>query len=227
MPVVYSLRSRHRLRALVATLTVGIALSVPAPDVLAQCQTNQSCYPPPGGCAYPAPGPIFYPGSPGPHGIRNGFLYDPDACAPLPPQGGSSVDSFFDIFVEIDLSPDGGATWVPRSLSPQPGAVRINPPVPQGPDLVFDTELVALDLVGIDFKLRESPTLPSPGRITRTDLGGGQYRIDSFFDVFTELSLDGGQTWFPSNQQLHITTVTHEPTPARASTWGAVKILYR
>jgi hypothetical protein len=46
--------------------------------------------------------------------------------------------------------------------------------------------------------IRESPTLPSLGQTTVTDIGGGLYQIDSFFDVFTELSLDGGQTWMPS-----------------------------
>ena len=34
--------------------------------------------------------------------------------------------------------------------------------------------------------------MPSPGRTTITDIGGGLYQIDSFFDVFTELSIDGG-----------------------------------
>ena len=44
----------------------------------------------------------------------------------------------------------------------------------------------------------ESPTLWSFGQTTITDIGGGQYHIDSFFDIFTELSLDGGSTWLPS-----------------------------
>jgi hypothetical protein len=44
--------------------------------------------------------------------------------------------------------------------------------------------------------VRESPTLPSLGQ-TSVSGGLGDYTIDSFFDVFTELSLDGGQTWGP------------------------------
>ena len=46
--------------------------------------------------------------------------------------------------------------------------------------------------------IRESPTLPSLGMTTVSALGGGQYQIDSFFDVFTELSIDGGQSFIPS-----------------------------
>lgn len=67
----------------------------------------------------------------------------------------------------------------------------------------FDTEMLQLDLTGLTplgpFMIRESPTLPSLGKTTITDIGGGLYHIDSFFDVFTELSIDGGQTWMPSN----------------------------
>ena len=45
--------------------------------------------------------------------------------------------------------------------------------------------------------VRESPSLASLGRTSvRTDSTG--YQISSFFDIFTEVSLDGGQTWSPS-----------------------------
>jgi len=223
-----SLRARRR-HAILAMIAAGLALPLAAPGVLAQCQTNQNCWPPPGGCAYPAPGPIFYPGTPGPHGIRNGFLHDPSACAPMPSQGGSSIDSFFDIFVEIDLTGNGGVSWTPYALPSRPSRVLIEPPFPQGGDLIFPTEMLQLDLSGggIPVMIRESPTLASLGGILQRDLGGGQYHIDSFFDVFTELSLDGGQTWYPSDQALRITTIDQAPTPARTSTWGTVKIRYR
>ncbi len=65
----------------------------------------------------------------------------------------------------------------------------------------FSTEMLSMNLSGTTplgpFMIRESPTLPSLGQTTVTDIGGGLYRIDSFFDVFTELSIDGGQTWMP------------------------------
>ena len=66
----------------------------------------------------------------------------------------------------------------------------------------WDTEMLSMSLSGTTpfgpFMIRESPTLPSVGRTTVDDMGGGLYRISSFFDVFTELSVDGGQTWTPS-----------------------------
>ena len=55
----------------------------------------------------------------------------------------------------------------------------------------FDTEIVAMSLTGsvggVSIHIRESPTLPSSGQTTITDLGGGNWQIESFFDVFIEL----------------------------------------
>ena len=45
--------------------------------------------------------------------------------------------------------------------------------------------------------IRESPTLASTGRTTIATLSDG-YLISSFFDVFTEVSLDGGMSWNPA-----------------------------
>ena len=41
-------------------------------------------------------------------------------------------------------------------------------------------------------QIRESPPQPSQGQTSVTALGGGLYQIDSFFDVFVELSVEGG-----------------------------------
>jgi hypothetical protein len=78
----------------------------------------------------------------------------------------------------------------------------------------FQTEMLSLSLTGsvpvplpggtLPVAIRESPTLPSRGQTTIQDLGGGLYRIDSFFDVFTELSIDGGMTWTPSQGSTHV-----------------------
>jgi len=209
------------------SVAAALVLLLSAPCVLAQCQTNQNCYPPAGGCAYPASTTVFYPGAPGPTGIRNGYLHDPNACTALP--GGSQVNSFFDVFFEVDLTTDGGQNWTHYNLPLCPGVVRISPPSVVPPDRHFNTELLSLSLSGggLPAMIRESPTLPSNGGIDQRDLGGGLYRLDSFFDVFTELSLDGGQSWFPTSDQLHITTIDLTPTATHAATWGAMKILYR
>ncbi len=65
----------------------------------------------------------------------------------------------------------------------------------------FEIEITALDLVGPAVRIRESPTRQSFGQTQVTDLGAGDFRIDSFFDIFTELSLDNGQNWLPSDNQ--------------------------
>lgn len=74
----------------------------------------------------------------------------------------------------------------------------------------FQTEMLALDLSGGGAMIRESPTMASLGQTTITDLGGGLYRVESFFDVFTELSLDGGQNWLPATGPTHM-VLTPEP----------------
>ncbi len=60
----------------------------------------------------------------------------------------------------------------------------------------FQTEMVSMSLAGgvggLPIEIRKSPSLPSPGQTTITDLGGGAWQIDSFFDVFTEVSVAGG-----------------------------------
>jgi len=80
---------------------------------------------------------------------------------------------------------------------------------------LFDAEIVSMSLTGnLDLGsvlLRESPTLASMGQFDITDLGGGLYHIDSFFDVFTELSVDGGQTWIAADSSVRITLI---PEPA-------------
>jgi hypothetical protein len=78
----------------------------------------------------------------------------------------------------------------------------------------FDTELVSLDLVGLShypqFKFRESPTLRSSGITTRVDLcppcasAFTHWEISSFFDVFAEVSFDGGASWTPGDKSFHI-----------------------
>ena len=79
---------------------------------------------------------------------------------------------------------------------------------------VYQTEMLMLNLQGQvfsqPFMIRESPTLASLGVTTTEDLCPlcdppfDTYRISSFFDVFTELSIDGGTTWVPSPQSVRI-----------------------
>ena len=62
--------------------------------------------------------------------------------------------------------------------------------------------------------LRESPTLASIGFTDITPLGGGLFHVDSFFDVFFEVSIDGGQSWEPYSSAVHLTMVPEPSTMA-------------
>lgn len=65
----------------------------------------------------------------------------------------------------------------------------------------FDTEVLALAgfwTIGTGPCIRESPTKPSIGHARVLPQQGGLYQIDSFFDVFFEISIDDGQTWLPA-----------------------------
>lgn len=77
----------------------------------------------------------------------------------------------------------------------------------------YDLEMLQLnisDALPSGYMLRESPTLASTGQSTLTPTTGG-YNITSFFDVFFELSIDGGSTWMPSSGPVHLTGQTPEP----------------
>lgn len=127
---------------------------------------------------------------------------------------------------------NGGLDEIETFSSGVFGVVRINggPPMPmtgQGPVSVlvhghgpagwqtgtFDTEMLSMSLTAGPALIRESPTLPSIGKTTITDIGGGMYHIDSFFDVFTELSIDGGASWMPDvNGPAHVTLIPEPST---------------
>ena len=80
----------------------------------------------------------------------------------------------------------------------------------------FDTEMLALNLSGGTLPpgvmIRESPTRASLGHTKTTALPGGLYQIESFFDVFTELSIDNGVSWMPSTNGAGHVTLVPEPT---------------
>jgi hypothetical protein len=79
------------------------------------------------------------------------------------------------------------------------------------PTGTFQTEMLQMNLSGTSpfgqIMVRESPTLQSLGETRIMPTGGGNFHVDSFFDVFTELSTDGGQTWIPSQGPSHVNLV--------------------
>jgi hypothetical protein len=86
----------------------------------------------------------------------------------------------------------------------------------------FATQMTQLDLtLNIPGALiRIDPTQPSTGQTTITPLGGGNYNITSFFDVFTDLSLDGGNTWIPSTGSAQVILMP-EPSSIMLGVFGA------
>jgi hypothetical protein len=84
----------------------------------------------------------------------------------------------------------------------------------------FQTEMLGMSLTGTGgVMIRESPSKQSLGQTRIQDIGGGLYHIDSFFDVFTELSLDGGASWIPSDTSSHVNLVG-VPEPATVALLG-------
>ncbi len=75
----------------------------------------------------------------------------------------------------------------------------------------FDAEILSMSLTSGSMMIREDSALDSTGQTTITDLGGGLFQIDSFFDVYTEFSLDGGSNWYDSDYSTRIYLV---PEPA-------------
>jgi hypothetical protein len=122
------------------------------------------------------------------------------------PAGADELE-FFDSTVTGNVSINGG----PKSPVMLTGSVETEVFGKTGNTTgSFQTEMLQLNLTGGGIMVRESPTLQSLGQTTITDLGGGSFKIDSFFDIFTELSMDGGQTWTPATG-LERVELVHEP----------------
>ncbi len=111
------------------------------------------------------------------------------------------------ILATFEMSSDG-SSWSPAQLS-GPLSVVISNVSPNGSSVsTYATELLQLNLSGTDpqfgsVMVRLDPLSASTGQTTiRPDPRG--YRISSFFDVFTDLSIDGGGTWLPANRSIRV-----------------------
>jgi hypothetical protein len=115
------------------------------------------------------------------------------------PDGSWLIDTTFNFNYSVDLRRGSG----PFTTHTGTGTAHVVGSAPAGPGpREFDMEMLTFDISGVyngvsPFLIRESPTLASTGRTTIETLPSGQYRIDSFFDVFTEMSVNSGATWFP------------------------------
>jgi hypothetical protein len=162
--------------------------------------------------------------------------------------GGVSVsDSFLSQFVGISRNPVGpdemqnfGATLtLMMDGGGGPVLITLTGPVTtiaygkvSNTTGMFDTEIIEMsltgDIGGIPVEMRESPSLGSLGQTTIDDIGGGLYHIDSFFDVFTELSINGGPFDLQADEPLHM-ELARLPEPATLSllALGGIAMLRR
>jgi hypothetical protein len=148
---------------------------------------------------------------------------------PPPAPGGSDTHSFGSTVTGL-FSTDGGMTFQSFSASGLT-AVRIDSGIDSGNIRNFSTEMLQLNVSGGSLPngvmLRESPTLASVGETSLADFGDGTYGINSFFDIYTELSLDGGMTWFPDLTGPAHATLTPEPSGLALVICGALTLAGR
>jgi hypothetical protein len=114
----------------------------------------------------------------------------------------------------------------------------------------WDTEMLSMSLSGVvmtplgpmTMMIRESPTLASTGHTTVTrgstapesghddepPMGGMPlFQINSYFNVNTELSLDGGQTWIPAEFAVGVNLVPEPGSFGIAAVAGLAALAWR
>jgi hypothetical protein len=146
-------------------------------------------------------------------------------CDPPPPTTGSTTVHSFGSRIQAHLSVNGG----PDQMIDAPAQVTVQMTKTGGADNqtgTFQTEMLQLDIQGGNLPpgvmIRESPTLQSTGQTSISHNGTG-YHIDSFFDIFTELSVDGGATWHPSTAGPgHMTLSPGANTIPTLNQWGLI-----
>lgn len=136
----------------------------------------------------------------------------------------------FDSVLDAEVSLDGGGIWIPMTMTGPVTTKVYN--YTSGQTGTFDTEILSMNLTAVGMPgvlIRESPTLHSTGRVSVEGGGGGGggYRIESFFDVFTELSLDGGNFWGPDMEAPGRMTLCPEPATLSVLALGGLALLRR
>jgi hypothetical protein len=137
--------------------------------------------------------------------VTNAVLSGFTPCT-APPVSGMATINFTGILTG-DLSMGGPPAHFQAPVS---GSMKVTFNNLTGSTRTFDTEMLQLDISGGNLpagvQLRESPTLMSTGQTKITTVTGG-FHIDSFFDVFTELSTNSGSSWTPDPTARHIAAV--------------------
>src|SRR5262249_48321836 len=114
------------------------------------------------------------------------------------------------------FSMDGGGSFMPIAVPANVTVmVRFNSQI--GNTRIFDTEILQLDMADglpMGVLIRQSPSQRSLGRTTITLAPAtGLYDIHSEFDVYSDLSFDGGQTFMTSSVAGHVEVMECQDGP--------------
>jgi hypothetical protein len=207
--------SNRQIGASLASIMLFVSLAS------AQVITSNPNLPPSTGAYYMTPSQIHAAYSEGLLTVdMTQFLYEPnfaDTVSVLYDGSGNEFDTYNSQGSAL-ISINGGPA-APLTLA---GPVSVEDLGKQGfPTGVFNTQMLSLDLTGSvsghSVEIMLDPTLGnSIGQTSITDVGGGQYQITSFFDIFTELSLDGGP-FLPQTQATSPSYVTLQNLPEPSS----------
>ncbi len=125
----------------------------------------------------------------------------------LPPTPGSPKTHSFSSTIELQISMDGGGTWLPVVVTNASVTVQVGYNSLSGSETLYTNNMRALSASGgglpAGVQIRQSTMSPSLG-LTRIKPVPGGYMISSFFDIYTEVSTDNGGTWIPASSPAHV-----------------------
>jgi hypothetical protein len=153
-----------------------------------------------------------------------------------------STSGDFGCQADLQLSLDGGGTWI--TYPGIPAACHLTSrlyllglsdycvwPRTGGGAVSYTVTLDQLDIAGgglpAGVTFRESPTLSSEGVAMKSSISPSQREFSGDIAVMLEASLDGGVSWFPASTSCETSLDPAASTPARTTTWGQLKTIYR
>ena len=174
-----------------------VALLVPLATAQASVVSPSDCLPPPDEYTAAVHSSYGFPAFILANISHAGFI----TCNSPPGPGDPPTMHSFGSIVSGDASSDGGVTFM-HFTAPANVTVKVAFNSQVGNIRFFDTEMLQLDISGGSLPpgviIRESPTLMSLGQTSIEFIPlSGMFTIASFFDVFTELSLDNGTRFEP------------------------------
>ncbi|MGA2625353.1 MAG: T9SS type A sorting domain-containing protein [Bacteroidota bacterium] len=150
------------------------------------------------------------------------FAWHSWSASVAPPSLHGSTTSSFTSQLDLEYSTDGGSSWISAHVTPNNG-IQITSTIDDGTARFFNVELIEMDVSGgtlpSNWLIRESPTRVSMGGHACHTITGG-YECESFFDVYLELSLDGGLDWSPASSpplRLELQVPPHHITATAGS----------